>query len=884
MATARIVLRDGTTILSESPTGTAILSAKRTECVQPDGDDLAPGAACSTELEIKLQAAEGATIPITAGSAFAYYETNGGAEELIGQFIAEQPTKSGYYQYSVIAYDRMTLADKDLSGWLREQQEAFPMTLWALAQAVADQCGLTVASTGLPINGSYQVQAFYADGVTGRQILAWIAQASGTFCRVNPAGALVFDWYADAELSYGITAGGQQGSVRAIVRLDGDTLRTRQALAYRIGLDAPFYFQGSLAYEQYSCQKIDKVQIKLTDDDVGAIYPPDEEATNALVLEGNLLLTTGAADNLQPVAQALYERFKDVTYVPCTLKVQTSVGIRPGQIVQVTDAVGNSFKTYIMQAEYSGGVATLSSTGNPSRTSTAAVNYKSYTNLTGKVLEISASVDGLKIVNRDLQGNLASLELTVEGIETNVQKQLDDMTDYVDEKTGEIKDQAVSEAVSSAMQQVDESLNFYPTKVEMNSAIEQSASEINLTVSQKLTGYSTTGQMQQYVNGQTSGILDDAKDYTDGQLELYPTTIEMNSAIEQSAASIRLSVNETLTMYPSNTEMEDYVDGQLQDYVTQVQMNSAIEQSATSIKLSVNETLTRYPSNTEMEDYVDGQLRDYVTQVQMESAIEQSADNINLSVTQRLTSYSTTSQMQNYVQGQTSDTLDDAKDYTDGQVATRPTTTTVQNMIDIGLEGITLSASTNGTTSTITLKSGSTTITSAQIKFTGLVTFTDLYTSGKTQINADNITTGSVTTRITSATQGVGPGASATELEGGVLTVRVSHSLVAPNTPIFKMTPIYSNGMYYEMLRFIGDTPHENQITSLYPGDNNFNIASENNGSQMGLVISMKNVTAWCPVVIHGDTTVEKFHGRVVEWRYVDSIGTYVLCGPRTDL
>lgn len=841
MATARIVLQDGTTILSESPTGTAILSAKRTECVQPDGDDLAPGAACSTELEIKLQAAEGATIPITAGSAFAYYETNGGAEELIGQFIAEQPTKSGYYQYSVIAYDRMTLADKDLSGWLREQQEAFPMTLWALAQAVADQCGLTVASTGLPINGSYQVQAFYADGVTGRQILAWIAQASGTFCRVNPAGALVFDWYADAELSYGITAGGQQGSVRAIVRLDGDTLRTQQALVYRIGLDAPFYFQGSLSYEQYSCQKIDKVQIKLTDDDVGAIYPPDEEATNALVLEGNLLLTTGAADNLQPVAQALYERFKDVTYVPCTLKVQTSVGIRPGQIVQVTDAVGNSFKTYIMQAEYSGGVATLSSTGNPSRTSTAAVNYKSYTNLTGKVLEISASVDGLKIVNRDLQGNLASLELTVEGIETNVQKQLDDMTDYVDQQTGEIKDQAVSEAVSSAMQQVNESLNFYPTKVEMQSAIEQSASEINLTVSQKLTGYSTTSQMQQYVNGQTSGILGDAKDYTDGQLKLYPTTIEMNSAIEQSAASIKLSVNETLTMYPSNTDMEDYVDGQ---------------------------------------------LRDYVTQVQMESAIEQSADNINLSVTQRLTSYSTTSQMQSYVQGQTSDTLDDAKDYTDGQVATRPTTTTVQNMINIGLEGITLSASTNGTTSTITLKSGSTTITSAQIKFTGLVTFTDLYTSGKTQINADNITTGTVGARILSSSQGASVNdICATEIDAGVIYTKVG-SLAGAERTIFSLSPLYdsSNGNYYAQMQFKGDLSAWQEM-NLYMGEGNFNIESPPNGPggiRVGLVITVDDLTMWNDMILHGDLNVASILGRVPEWRYVDSIGTYVFCGPRT--
>ncbi len=841
MATARIVLQDGTTILSESPTGTAILSAKRTECVQPDGDDLAPGAACSTELEIKLQAAEGATIPITAGSAFAYYETNGGAEELIGQFIAEQPTKSGYYQYSVIAYDRMTLADKDLSGWLREQQEAFPMTLWALAQAVADQCGLTVASTGLPINGSYQVQAFYADGVTGRQILAWIAQASGTFCRVNPAGALVFDWYADAELSYGITAGGQQGSVRAIVRLDGDTLRTQQALVYRIGLDAPFYFQGSLAYEQYSCQKIDKVQIKLTDDDVGAIYPPDEEATNALVLEGNLLLTTGTADNLQPVAQALYERFKDVTYVPCTLKVQTSVGIRPGQIVQVTDAVGNSFKTYIMQAEYSGGVATLSSTGNPSRTSTAAVNYKSYTNLTGKVLEISAIVDGLKIANRDLQGNLASLELTVEGIETNVQKKLDDMTDYVDEKTGEIKDQAVSEAVSNAMQQVDESLTFYPTKVEMQSAIEQSASEINLTVSQKLTGYSTTSQMQQYVNGQTSGILDDAKDYTDGQLKLYPTTIEMNSAIEQSAASIKLSVNETLTMYPSNTEMEDYVDGQ---------------------------------------------LRDYVTQVQMESAIEQSADNINLSVTQRLTSYSTTSQMQSYVQGQTSDTLDDAKDYTDGQVANRPTTTTVQNMIDIGLDGLTLSASTNGTRSTITLKSGSATISSAQINFTGLVTFSNLSTAGQTQINADNITTGTVGARILSSAQGASVNdICATEIDAGVIYTKVG-SLAGAERTIFSLSPLYdsSNGNYYAQMQFKGDLSTWQEM-NLYMGEGNFNIVSPPNGpsgTRVGLVITVDDLTMWNDMILHGDLNVASILSRVPEWRYSNELGTYVLCGPQT--
>lgn len=841
-----LVLADGTEIGSGQVGDNAVRSVSYTQTVADD-TDLAPGAACACKLEIELWVQPGHALHITSGTEMTCYRLDAaGGREKIGVFRAVKPTKASRNTYKVYAYDAVSRLDGIQSTWLRSIQGQFPMSLWAFAQAVAARCGVTIANTALPANGSYQVQAFYADDLTGRQLLAWVAQAAGCFLRANADGALEFGWYKDRR---DIVIGPGEGAAASTLLADSTGALLQDAEEYYLlaaaAADADGvtpYYDGTLSYEDYTCATIDKVQIRQSSDDVGVVFPADEAGTNALTIEGNLLLTTSTDAALRPVAQALYAQMQSVEYTPCTVRIPAAqaaaLGLGAGQIVRVQDARGRVFDTWIMTATWGANGVTLESTGNASRDGSAATNQQIYKNLTGKMLEISASVDGLKIANRDLQGNLASLELTVEGIETNVQKQLDDMTDYVDEKTGEIKDQAVSEAVSSAMQQVDESLTFYPTKVEMQSAIEQSASEINLTVSQKLTGYSTTSQMQQYVNGQTSGILDDAKDYTDGQLKLYPTTIEMNSAIEQSAASIRLSVNETLTMYPSNTEMEDYVDGQ---------------------------------------------LRDYVTQVQMESAIEQSADNINLSVTQRLTSYSTTSQMQSYVQGQTSDTLDDAKDYTDGQVATRPTTTTVQNMIDIGLEGITLSASTNGTTSTITLKSGSTTITSAQIKFTGLVTFTDLYTSGKTQINADNITTGSVTTRITSATQGIGPGAGATELEGGVLTVKVSHSLVAPNTPIFQMTPIYSNGMYYEMLRFIGDTPHENQITSLYPGDNNFNITSENNGSQMGLVISMKNVTTWCPVVIHGDTTVEKFHGRVVEWRYVDSIGTYVLCGPRTD-
>lgn len=833
-----LVLADGTEISAGAAGKNAIISLTYTATVTTT-TDLCPGAACSNKIELEIWVEPGENLRITSGTELAYYKQDeSGARNLVGTFWAVKPTKQSRNTYKIYAYDAVSKLDGIQSTWLRENQDIFPISIWEFAQTVANRSGVEIENSSLPINGGHMVQAFYADNLTGRKLLSWVAEASGTFLRATPEGKIEFAWYTPAEEDVGAGSGNQ----RAIVRLSSEALRTSQNQIYTIGAVPKFYYQGSLSFEDYTCKAIDKVQIKQSDDDVGTIYPPDESGSNAWVISGNLLLTAQTAEDLQSVAQALFGVLDGVTYVPCSFDTQDDGTIEVGNTVQVTDPRGNVFTTYIMTGTYHNGKVAFEGTGNASRDGTAAVNEQSYTNWQGKVLDISSSVDGLKIANRDLQGNLASLELTVEGIETNVQKKLDDMVDYIDQETGEIKDQAVSEAVSSAMQQVDASLTFYPTKVEMNSAIEQSASEINLTVNQKLTGYSTTSQMQQYVNGQTSGILDDAKDYTDGQLELYPTTIEMNSAIEQSAASIRMSVSETLTMYPSNTDMEDYVDGQLQDYVTQVQM---------------------------------------------ESAIEQSADNINLSVTQRLTSYSTTSQMQSYVQGQASDAVDEANGYTDDQVANRPTTTTVQNMIDIGIEGITLSASTNGTSSTITLKSGSTTITSAQIKFTGLVTFTDLYTSGSTEINADNITTGTVGARVLSATQGASLNDTCgTEIDAGVMQVLIGHGLTEPNKPIFTLSPLYdgTNGNYYAQMQFKGDLSDWQEV-NLYIGEGNFNIVSPPNGPggiRMGLVITVDALTLWSDLILHGNLNAASILGRVCEWRYSNEFGTYVMCGPRT--
>ena len=191
MLAHKLTLADGTVLGAN-----AIRSVTLTEQVS-DPDDLCPGAACAACAEIELWAPEN-KVQIAQGEELVLtrVDTTAGTETQVGIFLAEKPVRSSANVYTVTAYDRMTLLDKDLSPWLREQQESFPMSLTAFIQAVCARCGVALADGALNglTNGGYQIAAFYADGLTGRQLIQWAAQAACRFARMRPGGRLRFGW------------------------------------------------------------------------------------------------------------------------------------------------------------------------------------------------------------------------------------------------------------------------------------------------------------------------------------------------------------------------------------------------------------------------------------------------------------------------------------------------------------------------------------------------------------------------------------------------------------------------------------------------------------------------------------------------------------------
>lgn len=390
-----LTLSSGTELKGGSP-GSAVKSLTLHTAVNA-GQEFTIGSAFSDYIEAEIWADPGGSLQITAGDALTYYrQDDAGNRTKVGVFYAEKPTRTKRNSYKITAYDTMSKLDADFSGWLRANQSRFPMTIWTLVQLACQRAGVALASSSLPINGSYNVQAFYADDLTCRQIISWAAEAAGCYAHMNADGKLQFLTYTDKRSTAKITPDGASNSTA--------------------------YYADSLSYEDYTVKAIEKVQIRQSDSDVGVIYPDSTTATNTYAVQGNLLLTTGTEANLKSVVQNLYNVLKNVTYTPCKVSVPSSSGLACGQIVHVKDARRREFDTYLMSATISSGKASFESVGSASRESSSAVNSQSYKNLTGKMLEIKTSVDGLEVKASDLTGKYTDLKATVDGLSSEVKK------------------------------------------------------------------------------------------------------------------------------------------------------------------------------------------------------------------------------------------------------------------------------------------------------------------------------------------------------------------------------------------------------------------------------------------------------------------------------
>ena len=681
-----LTLPSGTELKGGSP-GSAVKSLTLHTAVNA-GQEFTIGSAFSDYIEAEIWADPDGSLQITAGDALTYYrQDDAGNRTKVGVFYAEKPTRTKRNSYKVTAYDTMSKLDADFSGWLRANQAQFPKTIWQLVQLACQRAGVALASSSLPINGSYSVQAFYADDLTCRQIISWAAEAAGCYAHMNADGKLQFLTYTDKRSTVKITPDGASNSTA--------------------------YYADSLSYEDYTVKAIEKVQIRQSDSDVGVIYPDSTTATNTYVVQGNLLLTTGTEANLKSVVQNLYNVLKNVTYTPCKVSVPSSSGLACGQIVHVKDARGREFDTYLMSATISSGKASFESVGSASRESSSAVNSQSYKNLTGKMLEIKTSVDGLEVKASDLTGKYTDLKATVDGLSSEVKKDtkitgggnlilgsesfknatyvgIDSSVVYGDDGSATITNANtcrgfkfntvgahITEGVTICMS-VMYKLISGTDALRMGIAFKGDNGQnyiASIKTADQLEIEQTDGWVLRYgtwtPRHNYTGILEtvefDSNDNCTNKLELlhpmlqygnaptawnassgdYLTQESAKSLFSQTADEIKTevtkSVTETVTANVKETATSaanDAVDSKLQDYATTATVES-LKEDVSNISQKADGISTKVSSleetTTTISNDLDSTKREFKTVKESVSAIDQKADSITQTVTQRIT-------------------------------------------------------------------------------------------------------------------------------------------------------------------------------------------------------------------------------------------------------
>ena len=596
------------------------------------GQEFTIGSAFSDYIEAEIWADPGGSLQITAGDALTYYrQDDAGNRTKVGAFYAEKPTRTKRNSYKVTAYDTVSKLDADFSGWLHANQAQFPKTIWQLVQLACQRAGVTLASSSLPINGSYSVQAFYADDLTCRQIISWAAEAAGCYAHMNADGKLQFLTYTDKRSTAKITPDGASNSTA--------------------------YYADSLSYEDYTVKAIEKVQIRQSDSDVGVIYPDSTTATNTYAVQGNLLLTTGTEANLKSVVQNLYNVLKNMTYTPCKVSVPSSSGLACGQIVHVKDARGREFDTYLMSATISSGKASFESVGSASRESSSAVNSQSYKNLTGKMLEIKTSVDGLEVKASDLTGKYTDLKATVDGLSSEVKKDTkitgggNLILGSESFKNAKLQGNAVSgssvtynDTGSATVTNANSNRYFHWQTVN-----EHASAGVTLCLSVMYKPVSGTDELCMEINYNNTWAVIKAADQieikqTDGWVLRYglwtPPSDAIVKWVDIGSGSIHAGTGNYTNKFELLHPMLQYGNAPTAwtassgDYITEENAKSLISQSADGIKTEVS---SLKETTTTISNDLNSTKKEFKTVKESVSAIDQKADSITQTVTQRIT-------------------------------------------------------------------------------------------------------------------------------------------------------------------------------------------------------------------------------------------------------
>lgn len=348
------------------------------EFFNPD-KNIQVGAAVSSQIGMTLLNTDGALDNFQYGRCKVYLDVYDAANSSwltcpMGVYIIDLPTKRKVQLINATGYDQMQKLDEICDTWWSALNWSGGINLSQLLTSLATQIGVSVSSNTASaiVNGSvsFTEEPFQCIEVTYREVLEYIAEATGTIARFDRNGALDLRWFAAAQIS---------GNT---VTVNTDTVGN-QCLAISVA--------------EYSVAAVDLLKVKLYTDDIGTTVGT---GTNQYTIVNNLFLDGADSSAIIAKATPIYNRLNGLgAYSPVSARIITDWSIEAGDIINIVhDSTTYSVPIFQQSMAWRGGyvVSDLLSDGDNVR---PVLDYdeRTYYRLNS---EMSKKVGGNEIISK----------------------------------------------------------------------------------------------------------------------------------------------------------------------------------------------------------------------------------------------------------------------------------------------------------------------------------------------------------------------------------------------------------------------------------------------------------------------------------------------------
>ena len=327
----------------------------------------------------------------------------------LGVYTVVEAVNDGDYLIKCTCFDKATLKlDEYIDDWWNTQV-TFPITIRNLVIALFTHLGISYDIPQEFNNYDYSVEtrnAFF-DGVTGAEMLGYIQEVVGGFFKADRLG--VVRLYSSIPAGDGLYP---RIGLYPYTGLYPRNPHTSFGNEDTSGNHDYEYRQivGDLTIADYYTSKIERVQLRGTEDDIGIIVG---DGSNTYVIQGNPLLYNLTDASGRPIATNILNAIKDFRYIPFSGKFMGLPFMEVGDYVNIHTLNGHVAMSPLLCRVLSGSrlcFDTLSANGTQEIEQTTEVN-RMVKVLNQRTHEIVNDVE-------TLSSTITNVESDIDGLET----------------------------------------------------------------------------------------------------------------------------------------------------------------------------------------------------------------------------------------------------------------------------------------------------------------------------------------------------------------------------------------------------------------------------------------------------------------------------------